>query len=154
MGISTDGQLSYGVVFDEYFEFPWDAEKWDGDIEDWWRDVNGFSNPIEYPFDEKGDYKPGYNGESPVVSEYFRHRSEWLKLNPVPIEVVNYCSCELPMYLLASKHMSNSRGTTQKVALEFFRDTDEASQNLAEFLDKYNIESENDAAWWLTSCWC
>ena len=58
---STDGQLSYGVVFDEDFEFPWDAEKWEGDIEEWWRDVKGFSNPMYYPFDQEGDYEPGYN---------------------------------------------------------------------------------------------
>ena len=150
---STDGQLSYGVVFDEDFEFPWDAEQWEGDIEEWWRDVKGFSNPMYYPFDQEGDYEPGYNCGSPEVGDYFRYRREWLESNPIPIEVVNYCSCDCPQYLLASRHMSCSRGRPQEVSVEFLRETDEAFQDLAAFLDEYDIKSENEASWWLTSYW-
>ena len=31
MGLSTDGEISFGIVFDEGFEFPWD--EYDYDIE-------------------------------------------------------------------------------------------------------------------------
>jgi hypothetical protein len=153
MGTSTNGQLSFGVAFDEDFEFPWSDEKYEGDIEEWWRDVRGFVNPIECPFDDRGDYKPGINTDSPVISEYFAKQREWETANPIPVELVNYCSGDYPMWIIAAKHMENCRGTPQKVTMEFIRDTDEAFQRLSEFLDKYGIESENEPDWWLTSYW-
>jgi len=51
MGISTNGQLHFGIKFEDGFEFPWDFDdemksSWrSDDIEHWWREVNGFINP-------------------------------------------------------------------------------------------------------------
>lgn len=30
MGTTTNGQIGYGIVFDEDFEFPWDMEDYGG----------------------------------------------------------------------------------------------------------------------------
>lgn len=153
MGTSTNGQLSFGVVFPEDFEFPWDGEPHDGDIESWWRDVRGFVNPVEYPYDESGEYKPGIDEDSPVVEQYFENIREWLKANPIPVELVNYCSGDYPMYLLATKHMQNYRGDAEPVDLDWLRDTEAAEKKLREFLDEFGIESDGKIGWRLTSYW-
>ena len=38
MGVSTDGQISFGILLDEGVETPWDDEKYAFDIEKWWVD--------------------------------------------------------------------------------------------------------------------
>ena len=43
MGVSTDGIIAFGIVLDEGQELPWDDEPGDGDFEDWWRKVNGWT---------------------------------------------------------------------------------------------------------------
>jgi hypothetical protein len=37
MGVSTDGLLFLGVLFDEDDEFPWHSDEFDYDWEDWLR---------------------------------------------------------------------------------------------------------------------
>lgn len=152
MGRSTDGQLSYGCVFEEGFEFPWDDEKYDGDIDEWWRDVNGFVNPVDCPYDEEGNYKPGINGDSPEIDEYYDARREWLNKNPIPIEVVNYCSGDYPMYLLASKSVKASRGGPTMLDQDFMQDAVAAHDQLTDFLTTYNIDYDpSQVGWWLSS---
>jgi len=54
MGVSTDGQICYGICVDE-IELPWD-ESYDGDIESWWTfEVLGFKHSFEL-FTEEGDW--------------------------------------------------------------------------------------------------
>lgn len=155
MGTSTNGQLSFGVVFEDGFEFPWDADPHDGDIESWWRDVRGFVNPVEYPYDESGEYNPGIDEDSPVVDQYFDNQRNWLNANPIPVELVNYCSGDYPMYLLATKHVDNYRGSPKLIDVDsdFIRDTADAEKKLREFLDEFGIESDGEIGWWLSSYW-
>lgn len=35
MGISTDGEICYGIIFEDGYEFPWDIDH-EGDPEMWW----------------------------------------------------------------------------------------------------------------------
>jgi hypothetical protein len=154
MGTSTDGQLSYGVLIDEEFEFPWDAKDYGGDIEEWWRDVRGFKNPVESPFNEYGQHKPGFSDASPEVREYIKNRLDWVKwfsANPVPVQLVNYCRGDYPMYLLASKHVRASSGCPKMVGVEFLGEVDVADKTLREFLDEFGIEHNGKIGWWLSS---
>jgi hypothetical protein len=58
MGVSTDGQIGYGVVFEEGYKFPWDKYP-SGDIEDWWtEEVLGFKHSFEI-YDIDGGYIGG-----------------------------------------------------------------------------------------------
>ena len=43
MGVSTDGQICFGIAFEECTEFPWDSEEYDGDIDAWWLSLSSFS---------------------------------------------------------------------------------------------------------------
>jgi hypothetical protein len=153
MGTSTDGQLSFGVVFEEGFEFPWSVDEYEDDIETWWFTIRGFANPIECPFDDRGNNKPGIGPDSPVISEYFAKQREWEVANPIPVELVNYCSGSSPMYILATKHIDASRGGPTAVGFDFLRDTDEAFQRLRHFLDEFGIAHDGEIGWWLSSYW-
>ena len=153
MGTSTNGQLSFGVIFEEGFTFPWDADPYDGSIQSWWLDIRGFVNPIPSPFDEHGEYKPGINSKSPVIGEYLRYEREWMEKNPIPVRVVNYCSGNYPMYILAIKHIYNSRGYPQQVDVAELLNTNNDELKLREFLEEFKIEYNNEIKWWLSSYW-
>lgn len=62
MGVSTDGQLSYGFSYEEDQEFPWhyydeDEEKTiDLEIDEWWREREGYKPLHDNLWTEKGDY--------------------------------------------------------------------------------------------------
>jgi hypothetical protein len=100
MGVSTDAQISFGILFkEEEAEFPWHGEKYDWDIEEWWRDERGYKPPFEIWEESSAEHKKGITPAQ--KSEYYKHRKEWLQQNPVPATEVNYCSGEFPMYILA-----------------------------------------------------
>jgi hypothetical protein len=154
MGVSTDGQICFGVAFDEGFEFPWDAEQFDGDPQRWWRSVNGYSNPNWDPFDEHGNYKPGVTHDDPRRKTFWQHGWDWDKANPVPIILVNYCSGDVPMYIVAvpGPNLSCSRGYPEAFDPSTLTVTEEAAV-LTEFLTKYEIEFEGPPKWYLSSYW-
>ena len=152
MGVSTDGQLSYGVVFEEGFDFPWDGQEFEGDEEEWWKAVNGYTNPNPCPYTDAGEYKPGMNLDSPEVGPYHDHSSAWLKNHPFPVQIVNYCSADYGVYLLAVKHFSCNRGYPVEIKRSFLDVADEDRKKLRGFLEKYGIEAD-EPKWWLTSYW-
>jgi len=57
MGVSTDGQICFGIALDddEATKFPWDTDEHDGDIEHWWLYEEGYENPFEL-YDAYGNY--------------------------------------------------------------------------------------------------
>lgn len=162
MSTSTDGQICYGIVFPEGFEFPWETY----DEEGWWRKVKGYKPPFEL-YTEDGEYINGVKPEQAQIDAYYEHQRNWEKANPFPVEVVNYCSGDCPMYILAAKGslLSNSRG----YPLEFDPNNMKMGdwQALIEFcetyllkkIDEYNGEEWNDEKilikpkWYLTSYW-
>lgn len=152
MGVSTDGQLNYGIVFDEGFEFPWSERD---DVEDWWREVNGYENPNFDPYDGKGGYKPGVTRDDPRVTAYHLHRREWMAAHPIPIELVNYCSGDYPCWMLALPELKwcASRGCPERIDPAALVVTDEQRNSLIEFCKKYGIEHDAPPAWYLTSYW-
>ena len=152
MTTSTNGQLSFGILFEEGFEFPWDSEKYSSDIEDWWMDIRGFVNPLPNPFDEDGNYKPGFSDED--GAQYFLEIRKWCRDNPaVPVELVNYCSGDYPMFILAAKTKTVSRGYPEEISPEFFADTEEAYQTLMAFVEEFGIAYEGEPKWYLSSYW-
>lgn len=178
MGVSTDGQLCFGVMFDEGFEFPWGYDgdgEFEGDIEEWWKSVKGFAHPMESPWDEAGNRKPGYRDDDPRIDEYFRVKRKWLEENPVPVALVNYCSGDCPMWILSLDderlNMTARRGYPLVVnVLDLQRAVEEtqADRVLRQFMQMYGIGKGGltDSStrfnedgevlvpkWWLSSCW-
>ncbi len=119
MGVSTDGEISFGYPCDDDTNLPWDDENYDGDIDEWWHAVAG--------------------GED----------------HKIPVELVNYCGIEYPMYAVTVPGIgaSCSRGSPQVFDPAKLVATDEQIESLKAFLDKYEIEYSGEPQWLLTSYW-
>lgn len=158
VSVSTDGQICFGVMLGEEgdVELPWidDAETWDNDPEEWWtKEVLGFKHSFEV-FDERGEYLKGFTRKDPRVDKYFDEEFQFKKTAPkMPFELVNCCSGDYPMWILAipSTTMSASRGYPVKFdPAKLVVNPIELSQ-LLEFCEKYGIEYDGDPKWWLSS---
>ncbi len=80
MGISSNAHIAFGVIFDEEFDFPWGGD----DFEEWY-----LENIAKQEF------------------KSYEERFRYLRENPIPVLLENYCSSEYPICLLAV------RGTVQ-----------------------------------------
>lgn len=163
MGVSTNGQLCYGIPFPEGFEFPWGKNS----EEEWWREVNGYKPPFML-YGEDGDYLNGNKPPEALIDQYYKHQRDWEEANPLPIELVNYCSGDYPMYMIAVKGSmtNNSRGFAQAINPAELVVTDEQKQVLLDFIEKHmkekidehNEDEYNDKVtlepqWYLSSYW-
>jgi hypothetical protein len=148
MSTSVEANLSYGFVFPEGFQFPWSSDEFDGDIDAWWRSINGFDNIHEKPYNEEGEYKPGQNSAS--ASVYYDARRKWSNQNPVPVKLVNYCSAEQPMIIIADSDTFEAEwGSPASFNHDDF--SQNGADDLKAFLDKYGIKYEGEPQWWLSA---
>ena len=152
MSSSVYAKLNFGVIFDEDFEFPWDDDKYDN-IENWWCEVNDYKNPNFNPYTEDKEYKPGVTREDPRIDTWFQHQTDWLKANPIPIELVNYCrdSCQMFMLAVPEVGAEATRGNPKFVDFTLLVVTDEQKNDLLNFLKKYEIEYDSSPEWYLTA---
>lgn len=130
MGVSTDGEICYGIVFDDGYEFPWDNDVDSGDSEDWWIRV--------------------------VLNRTYTNYAELKEIrqeNPIPFELVNYCSGEYPMYILAvpGTVLRANRGYAKEFNPADLKVDEEASKKLIAFCEEYGLEGESAIGWKLTS---
>lgn len=155
MSVSTDAELSYGVLFDEDYEFPWDSDKYDFDIDEWWMDAKGFKPKTPCPFTDEGQYREGITKESEEIDAWFAERREWRNKNPAPVILVNYCSGDYPMYIVAVRSTTANRGFPAQIDQEYMDSvTDDDKRNLREFLEFAGIEDgASEPSWWLSSYW-
>lgn len=162
MGQSTNGQISFGVLLgaeeDLQGILPWlKDEDGEGDFDDWWFEVAcGFKPVSQYPYDENGNYLPGMGRDHPAVKAYSAERYAFQKANPCPFELVNFCSADVPMYILAVKGVGDTalRGhPTQFDPKSAFLLQEGAASSLVDFCKKHGIEFQGDPAWWLSSYW-
>ena len=155
MGVSTDGQLHFGIVFEEGAEFPWDGDAFEGDIEEWWLVARGFDVPNPYDNEEIYALHGDRDWDVKYATPYFDAQRKFLAVNPLPVEVVNYCSAEYPMYMLAVKGWTNSRGYSTEIAPSDLFVSDAQINALTNFCRDYGItiEDGNYPRWWLTSYW-
>jgi hypothetical protein len=135
MGQSTNGQICYGAIFEEGNEFPWDER---GSLEEWWRTESGIDEAKTYPAEGWREYEQAFDAA-----------------HPCPVEEVNYCSGDYPIYMLAIPATLKKcrRGYPEKfepselvVSLEDFK-------AFTDFCGKYNLISEHPVGWYLTSYW-
>ncbi len=144
MSISTDGQLCYGVAFEEDYEFPWDEDE----LGEWWRKVNDC--PIESPYNESGVYKSGVTN----AGDYFIQRDKWDIDNPLPITLVNCCSGDCPMWILAvpGSFLHCSRGYPLAFNLGQLSVNGAEVQRLLDFCKRFSIKPIS-LNWLLSSYW-
>lgn len=153
MGTSTDGQISFGFVFEEDYYFPWDAEKYDGEIEDWWKDVNRFED-LPGVYAEDGSAVAEYSVEK--MEEYFKNRREWEKLNPLPVSLVNCCSDQCPKMIICvpGTTLNANRGYPQSFNPSELTYDQDALIILIKFMRQFKLEPEDpEVKWHLSSYW-
>lgn len=151
MGTSTNGQLCYGVAFEEDFDFPWG----DGEIEDWWTyKVHGFKHSFEL-FDSDGNYLNGREPPKDEVSRYFEERRAFDAAHRLPVELVNYCSGDYPMYAVAvpGTVRTATRGSPTSIDPASLVVADDGRAALLKFFADHGIEAPTAPAWLLTSYW-
>lgn len=147
MGQSTDGILTFGIDLGEYKDF---MAGWDYEWEEFIYAISGL---------------PSY-GEEGYVSGSI---DKWLK--SAGVELVQYCSCDYPMYILAvygTETTVVSRGYTEEIDPADLVITDEQKLRLKAFFEQYiNVEHPDDdenyyedppewvePKWLLASNWC
>jgi hypothetical protein len=148
---SATANLSYGFVFEEGFRFPWTDDE-DNDIEEWWIN-NGFDNPIEYPYDEDYNLKKGITTED--VELWYINRRDWLKDNPLPVELIAFGSGWESLYILTVKNASSSSDCDPiKLEPEFmsYEKVWALRQRLLDFVATYGIKTTGEPKWWLSAC--
>jgi hypothetical protein len=154
MGVSTNGEIFYGVVFEEDYEFPWDKEH-DGDIDAWWLyGVHGFKHSFEL-YDAMGNCLNGREPSSEESGRYFDESRAFVEAHPLPVELVNYCSGDYPMYALAvpGTVITARRGYPAEFDPATLTVKMEQVDALREFCADHEIEFPKEPAWLLTSCW-
>lgn len=152
MGQSTDGQICYGFKFDEGHEFPWDEHD---DIEAWWLDiVHGYKPPFEM-YTPEGNYVGGKRWPDEKINEYYVHRNKFEEsLPPLPVKLVNYCSGDYPMYILAvpQSYKEANRGSPEAFDPSELVVTEHQQAALWDFCKTHGIEHD-EPRWWLSSYW-
>ncbi len=151
MGTSTNGQICYGIAFEEGYEFPWNTTH--GDINDWWLSVCGYK-PTEELYDSDGNYLDGQEPPREQIERYFDERRAFAEAHPMPVELVNYCSGECAMYVLAvpSSVIIARRGYPEEFDPAQLNVTLLDVDALLQFCKAHNIET-SDPKWFLTSYW-
>jgi hypothetical protein len=97
----------------------------------------GVKQSVEiYDDNDPSGYKGGRKPAQSVMDNYYQ---EWDKAHPLPIKLVNYCSGDCPMYMIALEETfkSNSRGYPQEFNPSDLKVTDEQRQKLIDFCEKY-----------------
>jgi hypothetical protein len=153
MGQSTNGQICYGIKFEEgdEIEFPWNlADGSDDDVEDWWL----FSvKDFKYSKECYGD-----SGRLPGITDadvdlHYKERRDFLVAHPVPVELVNYCSADCPMYILAYPASVVIANRGYPLELSQLPDVPHAREALLDFCSNHGIKRPTEPKWWLSSYW-
>jgi hypothetical protein len=155
---STNGEISFGIMFEEGYEFPWDAEEWDGDVKDWWiRSVCGYTDPFDM-YDENGNYIDGIEPKGSREHEYWDSYSKFSKEHPIPVELVNYCRGDCEMYILAvpGSAKTANRGFPVVFSPSDLTVTPEQASALIDLCEKYCNSDDApkfEPRWYLSSYW-
>lgn len=168
MGVSTNGNICYGIPFKEDQRFPWDEEPYHGDLEKWWyREIAGIPYYQEGIFsNETGDYMPGKTqaDADAAYKVWAKKRDAYIaEQGPIWIEDLNYCSGGVPMIMLALKKtcLVARRGYPELFDPTELVVSDEDRQRLIDFCREHVKPSEDEwpeypelePCWYLSSYW-
>lgn len=164
------GQLAYGIYdYSDKQEFPWDGRG----FYDWWdHDITGF--PRSDFYDENGNLKKGEIREelptwdasvriegwrvSPeiqaAITAYNKKKFQHQKQHPAPIELVNVCYADHPLYLLVVPGAFYCSPRICPVAIDpNSLEVDESKiKAFQDFVKKYVPSLKDEPLKWYLSC--
>lgn len=152
MGVSTDGMICFGIDFGEETDFPWQVSDYE-EIEEWWLVVKNYKPSVEI-YDENGNYIGDKATQLEVVRNYYKERHDFLEKNPVPVDVVTYCSYDCPMYVLAVPGTLKIASRGDAVELDEFQIDHNKLVDFYAFFTEFGIDiDDKKVTWYLTSLW-
>lgn len=153
MGQSATATIAYGYVVDSYEQdLPW--KEADLDLVDWWRKENGFED-LPGVYTAEGNYFPGMKGNQAAIDAFFKHRKEWDKENPIPVEVIEHYEFGCGPLILAIPNSPGLRASWDDIeeinSDDFVLNTgyDEDVQKLETFMADYGIEPTKGPGFYL-----
>lgn len=157
MGVSTNGQICFGILFPEEFEFPWGNTEKDN-IDTWWIEkVHNYKPPFDL-YDKKG--APIGNPTRERTGEWWEHRSAFEKAHPLPVKLVNYCSLSVPQYIVACPSTIKFclRGYPAPFLPSDLQAEPKEIMALGKFIREYlkvvlDQKDSPEPKWWLSSYW-
>ena len=102
------------------------------------------------------EYMDGVKPHQDQIDNWYKARREFLDENPMPFDLVNYCSSEYPLYILAIPNimLNANRGYPEIIDPEFFnKGYDVAKNKLIDFCKTYFPDVELKLEWYLSSYW-
>lgn len=157
MSVSTDGQICFGIAFEDGQGFPWDSDGYDGDMDKWWiYTVHKYQPPFEIYGDGDGGYLGGVRPPDERISEYHQARMDFENAHPLPVILVHHCSGDYPMYILAIPRTVKvaSRGYPEEIKPSEMIATRDEYDLLVEFCKTHDIDTGGQTPkWWLSSMW-
>lgn len=127
----------------------------DGDIDHWWiYKVHGFKHDVNI-YDKDGNYINGREPTRARIDKYWDEKNIFQKDNPIPVELVNYCSGDCVMYILAvpSSVIDCRRGYPREFNPADLKVTSAERDKLLQFCSQYDIKIPSDPKWFLSSLW-
>ena len=163
MTVATDAIICFGIAFEEDTEFPWDDDKYDGDMDNWWLEVRGWQ-PSKQIYNEEGNYIDGVEPPQEDIDRYHHERTRFLEMNPYPVELVRHCHHKEAMYILAvpGRTMSARRGYPKTFTKHDIFVSSGEELNLLSFCQEFGLEYDEApitvesiglASWHLASYW-
>lgn len=166
MGVSTDGQICFGILFEEGYGFSsWmkSVEKEDEDNEDEDEEVE-YSDPEEgliarWDVEHGWEAFKGSNYASLSDGAKYKLRAKFREEHPFPFRLLNVCTDRDPVYILAIKetYQFASRGYPEILPRELSSEeqVQKWTEELYDFCVKMKINSRDykGPAWFLSSYW-
>jgi hypothetical protein len=150
MGMDASAALSFGMEFEEGYEFPWG----DDEIDEWWRKEIGFKSSKEI-YDENWNYLPGVTKEEKDF--HWKERQDFDKTNPCPVAEVK-CGSYDGCYNVILSAREPIIGGSWDNAREFDPTNDfviptDILTKYNEFMNKYFPNEFTGGKWLMTCLW-
>ena len=144
MGRNASAEIRYGFRTEEGTEFPWGE-----DLEDWWRETNGYKAPFEL-YDDNGEYIGGKEPAQSKIDAYYDHRFAWEKENQLPVELYFTGPCDYSITFLGVPNVGKSVdwGDFERLFIEDLA-APPGERELKQFLDKYEVPYLPEAGWYM-----
>lgn len=155
MGVSTNGQICFGVLEEETDgDFPWEEPPHDG-IDDWWLcDIHGFRHSFEL-FDDAGEWLPGVEADKAKRDRYYAEERGFVDNMPeLPVSFMNACSYDEPVNIIAVPETERTvaRGYPETFRPEELVVSETGLKAFVDFLTTYGI-THPEPRWYLSSFW-
>jgi len=155
MGMDAEAQINFGVVLAEEWPMPWvdpenSVDDPEGCLTEWWiHQIHGFKHVVK-PWTDAGERTPGVSEED--ISRYFDEQKEWLKEEPLPVQLICTASSDDPVWILSVPgSFFNSWEKPVEVVIPMTVPIGDRVTAFVQFLQEYGVAYTKGPCWLLSS---